>query len=40
MDSVLWSNSEAASKTASGQERVARELSWGNIAAKLNAWYC
>jgi hypothetical protein len=31
----LWRSSETASNTSFGQERITRELSWGNIAATV-----
>ena len=40
MIELCANNRDASSMAVIGQQWVARELSWGNIAAKLNAWYC
>jgi hypothetical protein len=40
MIELCATNSGASSMAVIGQKWVASELSWGNIAAKLNAWYC
>ena len=40
MIELCATDSYASSMAANGQEWVARELSWRNIAAKLNPWYC